>query len=47
MAFGFDPIFEYKGRTFAEMTTDKKNLLSHRGKSMNKFINWAQKLYNG
>jgi len=47
MGFGFDPIFEYKGRTFAEMTTDEKNLLSHREKSMNKFINWAQKLYNG
>lgn len=47
MGFGFDPIFEYKGRTFAEMTTEKKNLLSHRSKSMNKFINWAQKLYNG
>jgi XTP/dITP diphosphohydrolase len=46
MGFGFDPIFEYKGRTFAEMDTEEKNLLSHRSKSMNKFIKWAQKLYN-
>ncbi len=46
MGFGFDPIFEYKGRTFAEMDTEEKNLLSHRSKSMNKFIKWTQKLYN-
>ncbi len=44
--FGFDPIFEFKGRTFAEMNTEEKNRLSHRSKSMNKFIKWAQKLYN-
>jgi XTP/dITP diphosphohydrolase len=46
MGFGFDPIFEYKGRTFAEMETEEKNRLSHRSKSMDKFIKWAQKLYN-
>ncbi len=31
--FGFDPIFvpEGHGKTFAEMTTDEKNAVSHRG----------------
>ena len=42
MGFGFDPIFEYGGHTFAEITTEEKNLLSHRSKSMNKFINWLK-----
>jgi XTP/dITP diphosphohydrolase len=33
--FGYDPIFyrEDLGRTFAQMTTDEKNLLSHRGQA--------------
>ncbi len=33
--FGFDPIFMPDGfdKTFAEMTTDEKNSLSHRGKA--------------
>jgi len=38
--FGFDPIFipENDNRTFAEMSTDEKNLVSHRGKSARKMI---------
>jgi len=28
--FGFDPIFEYSGRTFAEMGEEEKNKVSHR-----------------
>lgn len=35
--FGFDPIFvpqEGDGRTFAEMTADEKNALSHRGRAV-------------
>ncbi len=38
--FGFDPIFEYDGRTFAEMETDEKNAISHRGRALAKFADW-------
>ena len=41
--FGFDPIFEPAGgygRTFAEMTTQEKNLLSHRAKAVHAFVKW-------
>jgi XTP/dITP diphosphohydrolase len=33
--FGYDPVFEPDGasRTFAEMTTEEKNALSHRGRA--------------
>ena len=36
---GYDPIFEPAagdGRTFAEMTEDEKNLISHRGEAFAK-----------
>ena len=34
--FGYDPIFEISetGRTFAEMSADEKNLVSHRGRAL-------------
>ena len=35
--FGFDPVFLYEGRTFAQMTPDEKNAVSHRGKSLRAF----------
>lgn len=41
--FGFDPIFipfAGDGRTFAEMTTEEKNSLSHRAKAFAKFCRW-------
>ena len=41
--FGFDPIFvpsEGDGRTFAQMSTDEKNLLSHRGRAFLEFFKW-------
>jgi len=37
--FGFDPIFEYKGRTFAEMG-EEKNKVSHRRIAFKKFFEW-------
>ncbi len=40
--FGFDPIFEYNGTTFAEMNTDEKNAISHRGRALAKFGEWFQ-----
>jgi XTP/dITP diphosphohydrolase len=41
--FGFDPIFIPKrgdGRTFAQMTTDEKNALSHRALAFARFSKW-------
>lgn len=41
--FGYDPIFEPDegdGRTFAEMATEEKNVLSHRGNALRKFAEW-------
>jgi XTP/dITP diphosphohydrolase len=41
--FGYDPIFvptEGNGRTFAEMTTDEKNIYSHRGRALREFAEW-------
>jgi XTP/dITP diphosphohydrolase len=41
-AFGFDPIFQPTGysRTFAEMTLEKKNCISHRAQAIRKFAQW-------
>jgi XTP/dITP diphosphohydrolase len=38
--FGYDPIFEHDGKTMAEMTTDEKNAISHRGRALAKFGEW-------
>ena len=38
--FGFDPVFEHDGKTFAEMSTDEKNAVSHRGRALAKFAEW-------
>lgn len=35
--FGYDPLFRYGDKTFAEMTSDEKNLVSHRGRAIKKF----------
>jgi XTP/dITP diphosphohydrolase len=35
--FGYDPIFLYNGRTFAEMG-DEKNLVSHRRRALEVFF---------
>lgn len=38
--FGYDPLFFVpdKGKTFAEMTTDEKNSISHRGQALRKLL---------
>ncbi|AZH24189.1 non-canonical purine NTP pyrophosphatase [Haloplanus aerogenes] len=38
--FGYDPIFEHEGQTFAEMTAAEKNAVSHRGRALGKFSEW-------
>jgi XTP/dITP diphosphohydrolase len=38
--FGYDPIFEHDGETFAEMDTEEKNALSHRGRALAKLADW-------
>ncbi|KAL5334581.1 inosine triphosphate pyrophosphatase-like protein [Aspergillus crustosus] len=38
--FGWDPIFEHEGRTYAEMTTEEKNTMSHRYKALIKLQQW-------
>lgn len=39
----YDPIFLYDTRTFAEMTEEEKNKVSHRGKAVNKLIEYLSK----
>lgn len=50
--FGYDPIFYYSplGKTFAQMTPEEKNRVSHRGKALNelraefgKVIQWIRR----
>ena len=38
--FGYDPIFEHDGQTFAEMAADQKNAISHRGRALATFADW-------
>ncbi|KAF3084002.1 nucleoside triphosphate pyrophosphohydrolase ham1 [Orbilia oligospora] len=40
--FGWDPIFEYEGQTYAEMDKEKKNSVSHRGKALQKFKDFLE-----
>ncbi|QSG08185.1 XTP/dITP diphosphatase [Halapricum desulfuricans] len=40
--FGYDPIFEHDGRTFAEMDPGEKNAVSHRGRAFEKFAEWYE-----
>lgn len=43
--FGYDPIFYYPelGKTFAELTSEEKNGVSHRGESFRKFTDWIRR----
>lgn len=43
LGFGFDPIFipsEGDGRSFAELSIEEKNALSHRAKALRKLAEW-------
>ncbi|KAJ5081399.1 Inosine triphosphate pyrophosphatase [Penicillium alfredii] len=38
--FGWDPIFEHQGKTYAEMEKEEKNRISHRYKALVKLQQW-------
>lgn len=38
--FAYDPIFLYDTRTFTEMSLEEKNKISHRGKAVNKLVEY-------
>jgi XTP/dITP diphosphohydrolase len=38
--FGYDPIFEHRGTTLAEMDAAEKNAISHRGRALATFADW-------
>ena len=38
--FGYDPIFIYGDKSFAEMTQEEKNKVSHRGKAIQKLVEY-------
>ena len=42
--FGFDPVFQPEGyqQTFAELGSEEKNRISHRGRAIQKFYNWLR-----
>lgn len=40
--FGYDPIFEFDGRTFAELDSAEKNAVSHRGRAISRFAAWFE-----
>ena len=44
--FGYDPVFQPEGyaSSFAEMTMDEKNAISHRGKSVRKLVAYLQSI---
>ena len=44
--FGYDPLFfvEKYNKTFAQMTSDEKNAISHRGKALNRLKSELEKL---
>ena len=40
--FGYDPIFICGDKSFAEMTPEEKNKISHRGKAVKKFLEYLK-----
>ena len=45
MGFGYDPLFYLPSldKSFAELTPSEKAEVSHRGKALRKFLEWAQR----
>ncbi|MEX2463230.1 MAG: non-canonical purine NTP pyrophosphatase, partial [Balneolaceae bacterium] len=40
--FGYDPVFcpDKYSETFAELSVEEKNRISHRGRALEKFVEW-------
>lgn len=36
--FGYDPVFVYKNKTFAQLSAEEKNDVSHRSRALNKLV---------
>lgn len=47
--FGYDPVFEPEGRgvSFAEMSANEKNAISHRGRATQKLVGFLKKKLKG
>ena len=47
--FGYDPVFFLPGlkKTFAELTPEEKNAISHRGNALKKFKTELESYFNG
>ncbi|NLP26567.1 MAG: non-canonical purine NTP pyrophosphatase, partial [Clostridiales bacterium] len=41
--FGYDPIFMYGDKTFAEISAEEKNSISHRANALKKFVELLEK----
>lgn len=44
--FGYDPLFIYDGKTFAEVDLETKNKVSHRAVALKQFTDFFNKKYN-
>lgn len=44
--FGYDPVFLYGERSYAQLTAEEKDKVSHRGKSLRKLQEELQKYFN-
>jgi XTP/dITP diphosphohydrolase len=40
--FGYDPVFMYGDRSFAQLSADEKNEVSHRSDALRKFVKWIK-----
>lgn len=42
--FGYDPIFQYDTRTTAQMSSEEKNKISHRGRAIDKLVKYIEEV---
>ena len=40
--FGYNPIFLYNGKSFAQISLDEKNKISHRARAINEFVKYIK-----